>query len=138
QGVTLIPPYYNEIGAELTYEGMKWLTVNAGLYKSDNLALIDPTVDPTKPSLSARVMLWPQLLDQGLNGEAGGSVFLNGDFKMYNGFVGIGLADKATFYLEGMYATNAEQRIVRNFTVIGSMELVTWLALEWRYDYGET
>lgn len=145
KGIVLIPPYYNEMGAELTYEGTRWLTVNAGLYNAYNLAQVDPTIgtitsnfDFSKPSMSARVMLWPQLLDQGLNGEVGASILTNGAFKMYNVFAGVGLADKATVYIEGMYCKNADQRIVRNFTVIGSMELITWMALEWRYDYGQT
>ncbi len=145
QGIALIPPYYNEIGAEVTYEGMKWLTVNAGVFNAYNLSLIDPSIgtvknnfDFTHPSISARVMFWPQLLDQGLNGEFGGSILLNGSFEMINAWAGIGLADKATFYLEGMYNKDAIQRIVRNFSVIGSLELTSWLAAEWRYDWGMT
>lgn len=145
QGIALIPPYYNEIGAELTYEGTRWLTVNAGIFNARNLALIDPSIgsinssfDFSHPSVSARVVLWPQLLDQGLNGEAGASILANGAFKMFNAFAGIGLADKATFYLEGLYAKNANDRIIRNFSIIGSLELMSWLALEWRYDWGQT
>lgn len=145
QGIALIPPYYNEMGAELTYEGIRWLTVNAGIYNSYNLSQVDPTIgtvkndfDFSKPSLAARVMGWPQSLDLGLNGELGASVLTNGSFHMYNVFAGIGLADKSTIYLEAMYATNADHRIERNFSVIGSMELLSWLATEWRYDYGQT
>ncbi len=145
QGTPLIPPYYNEAGAELTYEGTRWLTVNVGMYNARNLALIDPSIgtvtsytDFSHPTMSARVMVWPQLLDQGINGEAGASILTNGAFKMYNAFAGIGLADKATIYLEALYAKNADNRIIRNFTVIGSMELVQWLAVEWRYDWGQT
>jgi hypothetical protein len=83
-------------------------------------------------------MGWPQSLDLGLNGEVGGSVLVNGAYHMYNGFVGIGLADKSTIYLEAMYAKNADERIVRNFSVLGSLEIVPWLAAEWRYGYGQT
>ena len=145
QGIALIPPYYNEIGAELTYEGIRWLTVNAGIFNARNLALIDPSIGTinsnfafSHPSVSARVVLWPQLLNQGLNGEVGASILANGAFKMINVFAGIGLADKATFYLEGLYAKNADGRIIRNFSIIGSYELMTWLAIEWRYDWGQT
>jgi hypothetical protein len=145
QGIALIPPYYNDIGAELTYEGIRWLTINAGIFNAYNLAQVDPTIgtvtshfDFSKPTISARVMGWPQSLDLGLNGEIGGSVLMNGAFHMYNGFVGVGLADKSSIYFEGMYAKNADERIIRNFSVLGSMELVQWLALEWRYDYGQT
>ena len=145
QGIALIPPYYNEVGAELTYEGMKWLTVNAGIFNAKNLAQIDPSVgtitsslDFSHPTLSARVVLWPQLLDQGLNGELGGSILVNGSFRMLNGFAGIGLADKASLFFEGLYNKDAADRIVRNWSVIGSLELTSWLAAEWRYDWGMT
>lgn len=145
QGIALIPPYYNEVGAELTYEGTKWLTVNAGIFNAKNLAQIDPSIgtitsnfDFSHPSLSARVVLWPQLLDQGLNGELGGSILVNGSFRMLNGFAGIGLADKASLYFEGLYNKDAADRIVRNWSVIGSLELTSWLAAEWRYDWGMT
>ncbi len=145
QDLELIPPYYNEIGAELTYEGIRWLTVNAGIFNARNLAQIDPSVgnitssfDFSHPTLSARVMFWPQLLEQGLNGELGGSILVNGSYRMINGWAGLGLADKATFYLEGMYNKDAVNRIVRNFSVLGSLELTSWLAAEWRYGWGMT
>ncbi len=145
QGIALIPPYYNEIGGELTYEGIRWLTVNAGVFNAHNLAQIDPTIgtinssfDFQHPTVSGRVVLWPQLLEEGLNGELGGSVLVNGSFKMLNGFTGIGLADKATFYLEGLYSKDAADRIIRNFSVLGSLELISWLSVEWRYDWGMT
>jgi hypothetical protein len=144
-GITLVPPYYNEVGGELTYEGMKWLTVNAGVFNDKNLALIDPTVaapsssfDFTHPTVSGRIVLWPQLLEQGINGEFGGSILVNGDFRMLNGFGGFGLADKATFYVEGLYSKDAADKIVRNFSVLGTLELMPWLIWEWRYDWGMT
>ncbi|MDP4199565.1 MAG: hypothetical protein Q8922_03335 [Bacteroidota bacterium] len=144
-GIALIPPYYNELGAELTFEGIRWMTVNAGLYNSYNLSLIDPSIGTVKsnldfslPSVSARVMFWPQLLDEGINGEIGGSILSNGSLLMVNGFAGFGLADKSTLYLEALYAENADNRIIRNFSVIGSYELAPWLAAEWRYDWGQT
>jgi len=144
-GIALIPPYYNEMGAELTYEGLRWLTVNAGVFNSYNLSQIDPTIGTIKsnfdfkhPSVSARIVLWPQLIDQGLNGELGGSILANGSFSLLNGFAGIGLADKASFFIEGLYCKNSANRIVRNFSVIGKYQLAAWLATEWRYDWGQT
>ena len=145
QGTELIPPYYNELGVEVTYEGMRWITVNAGVFNSYNLALIDPTIgtvnsmtDFSHPTLAARVMFWPQLLEQGINMEVGGSVISNGSFRLLNGFAGFGLADKSSLFFETLYGTNSDQRIIRNFSVIGSYELAAWLVAEWRYDWGQT
>jgi hypothetical protein len=143
-GINLIPPYYNEIGAEATYEGMKWLTVNAGIFNSHNLAKTDFTLGKdssyfTKPIYSARVMLWPQLLEEGINGELGASILTNGDsMRMINVFFGFGLSDKATFLIEGVHARNRNNRIIRNFSVMGSYHLKSWLSAHWRYEWGQT
>jgi hypothetical protein len=143
--VNLIPPYYNEIGAEATFEGLKWLTLNAGIYNAYNLAQVDPSIgivnkqfDFATPSMSARVQLWPQLLDDGINGQLGASIFTNGELRMINVFAGFGLADKATFLIEGVHARNASDRIVRNFSVMGSYQIRSWLSAHWRYEWGQT
>jgi hypothetical protein len=57
---------------------------------------------------------------------------------MINGFIGFGLADKATFAAEGMYSDNAEERRIRNWTVKGSYKIADWLSAHWRYDWGQT
>lgn len=139
----IIAPNYNELGAELTYEGERWLTVNLGVYSAKNLHAAVDIVDPDKPSINARVILWPQLLDQGMNMELGSSILANGSFKMINAFGGIGLSEKATIYVEGMYARNPDAltgktREIRNMMVQGSYQLWQWLALEWRYEWGQT
>lgn len=143
--VYLFPAYYNDVGAEVTYEGLKYLTINAGVFNAHNLSAVDPSIgtvtsnfDFKKPTVSGRVMFWPQLLEQQINGEAGASIMQNGSFQMINVFAGIGLTDKATLSVEAVHAKNADNRIVRNFTVMGSLRLTDWLATDWRYDWGQT
>lgn len=144
-GINILPPYYNDIGAEITYEGLYWLTVNAGIFNAYNLAKADPSIgvvdanfDFAKPTMLARVMLWPQLLDEGINGELGASILTNGEFQMINAFGGFGIGDKATLFVEGVYAKNAADRIVRNFSVMGSYNFKTWLSGHWRYEWAQT
>lgn len=138
-GVPVIPPNYNDWGAEINYEGQRWLTVNVGAFSARSLSKkVELAIDSTQPLYLARVMLWPQLLDEGLNGMVGGSFFGNQEFSMMNAFVGIGIADKATIYGEGMYTRTSENRIIRNLMVQGSYQLAQWLALEWRYEWGLT
>ena len=133
----LIPPNYNELGAEINYEGLRWLTVNAGAYSAHNLAKKSELfLDSTKPAMLARVVLWPQLLDEGINGMAGGSFYGNQDFRMLNGFAGFGLADKATVYGEGSFFKNAAGRIIRNMMIQSTYQLAQWVNLEWRYEWG--
>ncbi len=144
--VYLLAPNYNELGGELVYEGQHWLTLNVGVFSAHNLHKAIAAVDSTKPSFSARAVFWPQLLDQGINMELGASILTNGPFKMINAFGGFGLADKATIYVEGMFAQNPEEidptssrtREIRNMMVQGSYQLWQWLALEWRYEWGQT
>jgi hypothetical protein len=145
-GTPIIPPNYNEVGAEITYEGLHWLTINAGIFNARNLREANPTIskeeigffDFKTPSISARVMLWPQLLEDGINGQLGASILKNGDFRMINAFAGIGLSDKATVMLEAMTSENGTDRTIRNLSVLGSYKLVDWLSLDWRYEFGQT
>lgn len=137
-GTPVLPPDYNEYGAELTFEGLRWLTFNTGLFGADGLASVERTVDSGSLSYSARIALWPQWFDDGINGMAGGSVLVNGDYTLYNLFAGFGLADKATFYGEGMFSTNVNDTRIRNFTAQATWQLKTWLALAMRYEWGQT
>lgn len=141
----LIPPGYAELGAEVTYEGTSWLSVNAGVFSSRNLSVIEPSLgemtsiaDFSKPSVLGRVMLWPQLLDLGYNGEIGASVFANGDFRMINAFAGFGIADRGSILVEGLLADFPDEHTVRNVSIIGTYQLAEWLSLDWRYEWGQT
>jgi hypothetical protein len=141
----LVPPGYAELGAEVTYEGIHWLTLNAGIFGSKNLADVEPSIgevtsytDFSKPSVLGRVMLWPQDLDLGFNGELGASYFANGDFRMVNIFGGLGVADRSTILVEGLIADFPDAHRVRNVSIMGSYQLFAWLSLDWRYEWAQT
>ncbi|MBS1911645.1 MAG: hypothetical protein JST22_06645 [Bacteroidetes bacterium] len=134
----IIAPNYNEVGAELTYEGQQWLTVNLGAFSARNLSQADPTVDSKQLSYLARVMLWPRLLEEGVNGEVGASIYGNGRFRMLNVFAGAGLNDRASLQGEMMVTSNADNRTIRNYSVMGSYQLYPWLTLNGRYEHGTT
>ncbi|MBC8145371.1 MAG: hypothetical protein H7X80_07280 [bacterium] len=141
---SLIPPGYAELGAEVTYEGLHWLTLNAGVFSSKNLADIETSLgvmtsiaDFSKPSVLGRVQFWPQDLDLGINGEIGASYFANGELRLINVFAGFGVQNKGSFLVEGLFADYPDERRVRNLSVIGSYELFSWLSLDWRYEWGQ-
>lgn len=134
----VVPPEYNELGAELTFEGLRLLTLNTGVFGAKNLAKVEPTIDENSVSYTARVMLWPQLLDDGINGMAGGSILANGDYTLLHIFGGFGLADKATFYGEGMFSDNVNDKRMRNYSAQATWQLKEWLALAMRYEWGQT
>lgn len=135
-GAPIIAPNYNEVGAELTYEGIHWLTVNAGAFSAKNLAAAEPTVDANKPSVLGRVVLWPRLLEEGINGQIGASAYVNDKFRMINAFVGIGLSDAATLQGELMTSTNADDHKVRNLSVMGTYQPSPWISFSGRYEIG--
>lgn len=137
-GQPIIPPNYNELGVELAYEGLRWLTVNVGAFSAHNLALADPSVNPDQLSFAGRVMLWPQLLEEGINGELGASIYVNNRFRMVNAFAGAALVDQVSLQGELMLAVNADDRTVRNVSVLGSYQFFPWLVLNGRYELGTT
>lgn len=109
------PDDYAELGAQLDYEAISWLSLSAGAFSSNNLAqfqvkqLIDPSmanlpiqdshfktvnlVDSNTVSLSGRAMISPEL-GLGLTSYFGGGFLLNGDYYVSNLFMGIGMSDK--------------------------------------------
>lgn len=135
---TIIPPNYAEPGVEIVYEGLSWLSLAGGVFASKHLAEANSSVDGSTPSIAGRAMIWPQLLDQGINGQLGASMMVNGDFQMINLFAGVGLADKASFFVEAMVHEDAERQRVRNVSVMGSLLLAQWLSLNWRYEFALT
>lgn len=137
-GTPIIAPNYNEVGAELTYEGIHWLTVNAGVFSARNLTKAEPTIDADKPSLLGRVVLWPRLLEEGINGQIGASAYVNDKFRMINAFAGIGLSDAATLQGELMTSRNADERVVRNFSVMGTYQPTPWISFSGRYEIGSS
>ncbi|MEO5930862.1 MAG: hypothetical protein ABIR47_13075 [Candidatus Kapaibacterium sp.] len=133
----ILPPNYNEWGAELTYEGTRDFTVNAGVYSAKNLGQnFDVGVDSAKPSFSGRLIYWPQLLDEGLNGMVGGSLLANGEFTMINAFAGIGLSDRAALYGEGMFTHTGTGYKLGTTMIYGTYQLTPWMSLEGRYERG--
>lgn len=148
--LNLVPPGYAELGVEAHYDGVSWLTVNAGIFSSSNLSAIEPALgeqtslaDFSNPAVLARVMLWPQDLDLGFNGELGASLYSAGGFgdsalRMINIFAGLGLSDRGSFLVEALMADYPGERSVRNVSVMGSYQLFTWMSLNWRYEWAQS
>lgn len=135
----VIPPDYSDLGAELTYEGLHWITANAGVFDSRNLMESERTIDSGSLSYAARLALWPQLLSAHINGMLGASLLANGDFTMINVFGGLGFANqKLMLYGEAMFSNNAVDRQLRNFSFQTSWEPRPWLALSARYEMAQT
>jgi hypothetical protein len=154
----LIGPNYAEYGAEINYDGLKWLTLTLGGYLPSTLAqmftinqngqrvpLLEtvardaPFSDLVRsPSALARVMVWPRTEDHSVNSYAGASLFTNSTFSMANFFAGVGLTDRLS--LMGEYALSGvrDGRQTRNFTAELTYQPVVGLMPYLRYEQGQT
>lgn len=136
-GGPVIAPNYSEYGAELWYEGDALISATAGVFTSNRLARANRGTDSAKPAFSARLMLWPQLLDEGINTNVGASILANNDFHLLTTFAGVGLADVAGVEGELAMIQNGGDLRLRNYTINGFWQLWPWLIAEGRLEKGE-
>lgn len=99
----LFAPYYAEAGAEVRYDGLKWLSVSGGVF--DNSSLTESSVfDSAFTSnnsvlMSGKVLFWTRPLDN-TTMSVSGSVLTSGDYVVYSGFFGAGYDDIVSIWLE--------------------------------------
>jgi hypothetical protein len=158
-GSPLIAPYYADWGAELSYDGLKWLSLTAGAFLPKNLSQLltidangdfvpllskitspDPSLAElaASPTLLGRMVLWLRTEDHALNSHLGASVMNNGTFTMINAFGGLGLTDAVS--LMGEYALSGikDARQTRNYSLELTYRPFSWLYPFVRYEYGTT
>ena len=97
----IISPDWGEWGSELTWEYLRWLTVQVGVYGAQGLAQthisngIDnvPTVKGNNPTVTGRIYTSHQFSDNAANMYAGASILTNNDFRMISAFAGAAVTD---------------------------------------------
>ncbi len=106
---TLVAPDWSEYGAEITYEGLKWLTLQTGVFGSEGLSQVRISDGATKsyspingnqPTITARAVVWPRAFGGNLNMWFGGSMLRNGSFMLTSAFAGIGLSDNLSLLID--------------------------------------
>lgn len=106
---TLVAPDWSEYGAEITYEGLKWLTVQTGVFGSEGLSQVRISdgatqsyspISGNQPTITARAVVWPRAFDGNLNMWFGGSILRNGSFMLTSAFAGIGLSDHLSLLID--------------------------------------
>lgn len=134
-GLPLLAPYWNELGAEISYEGLHWLSVEAGAFNATNLALTcSESVKPTDLIASGRLTLWPQVLDWGLNSWLGGSFLKAGDLTIMGGHVGVGKTYWGTIIGEVLISKTVQKRDIMSAMVHLAYPIQDWLVVETRYE----
>lgn len=137
----LLAPFWNEPGAEVGYEGLHLLNVEASIFKPNNLLESvggqggKPYIDKSDLAWSARLTLWPRLEDQQVNGMAGASILGAGDFQMENVYLGVGKSYWGSIIGEFAHSV-AGTRKTYTGAVIVAWPFREWLTLEGRAERG--
>ncbi len=134
-GLPMIAPNWNELGAEVTYEGQHWISAEAGVFMANNLALSDSgAVKKGDLITSARLTLWPQLEDYGLNSWIGGSFLKAGDLTLVGSHIGLGKPYWGALQAEMVMTQTAANRDMLSWMIHASHPLKEWFVLEARYE----
>ena len=141
-----LAPDWGEWGSELTWESEQWLTVNLGIFGSEGLSQVRLSdglrpvgvVNGNDPTITGRVVVWPKLFDDAVNGYAGGSVLINNDFRMISAFLGGGLTDHVYVMFDLTQVT--KEQVMQSTNIMTELGWNIWspLILYGRYEVGTT
>lgn len=139
----LIPPDFAEYGAEISYEGLKWLSLTAGVFKSESMAeniIMDttgnfvPLVDKKKMAIAANASVWQRFFENKINLQLGGSYYVSNDFNITSAFLNAGLTDELAINTEILWTDKKDLRKSRNFLVGLTYQLHDGLLVEARFE----
>jgi hypothetical protein len=134
-----IPPDYAEAGAELIYESLDWLSLNAGVFDSWNLGKqtvwgndLQYVTVPHNPSFVFKAMFFPEwYFDDFASSFIGAALLINGRFAYYNAFAGYSLIEnlsiEARYY--GSYLSgnvDAANNVKVTNSIIGQINYIPY------------
>lgn len=137
-----IPPNYADPGAEVHYGPVPWLTIDAGGFLARNLAesIGNPKlVKENAPAGLARVAFQPRLTDD-ITSWLGASVFMSGDYRLENYFLGLGLLEWGALMVEaghGVRGADVDQSDL-NLMAMLSVTPLEWLTVNGRVEQATT
>ncbi len=135
---TVQPPNYAEFGVQASYQPRYWIKVEAGGYRSDQLAsaiddnLMGTTVvEGSDPAYLGRVTYYPRFdfgPERSFFGWVGASVYGAGDYRNDQGFVGMGWLDRGAVMMEVShldFGSDAQRRTI-NASTTGAVQVSEW------------
>ncbi len=151
----LIPADYAELGLQLNYDRLDWLSASFGIFEAKNMADLTientiPVVDKNTLSSTLNVTVNSEL-PGGLIGFAGATHYFNGKLKSDDGiyfgngfytistfFLGVGMSDR--FAVMAEYATSTKQSIrsVDNYFVELDYLVYEPISVYARYEISNT
>jgi hypothetical protein len=142
----LVAPMWAEYGAEISYESLKWLTVQAGVFGSSGLSELKfsdgkdlyAAFSGNAPTYTARVMVWPRAFDDKINMFVGASGLVNYNLGMVNAWAGVGLTDWLALQAEFMHLDRVGVLQANNITAELMVQVWSPLLPYVRYEHGET
>ncbi len=124
---TYLAPDWSEFGSEITYEGMRWLTLQAGVFGSEGLSqmqLSDGTksfsaISGNAPTITSRVVFWPRFAGDIINTWIGGSYLFNDNFSMTSVFASVGWSDHVALMLD--YTITNKTGVIRSRNLMAEL-----------------
>ncbi|MBI2794308.1 MAG: hypothetical protein HYX66_06645 [Ignavibacteria bacterium] len=142
----IIAPNWAEYGAEVSYEGLTWLTAEMGIFGSGGLSQVPlwdgvafrSAITGNAPTVTARLVAWPKISEGLSAGYVGGSYLFNNDFSMLNAFVGIGLTDYLSLIAETVFTSKTD--VMKSTTFMTELLWQLWspVLAYVRYETGTT
>lgn len=145
--VPVLPPDNSEFGAELRYDGLKWLSLSAGLFTNDSISSIGVLYTTTDRVQFAeqgnlaqvyRVGFLPRFWENRINTHFGGAYYTTEGLDMYSAHVNIGWEDKAAIMTEYVIAERDDAFSTDNYHILLTYKLTEYLYLEGRYEKATT
>ena len=126
----LLAPFWGDLGAEIGYEGLHLLNLEAAVFMPRNLAnsvqsITTDYIGKNDVGVSGRAVLWPRLEEEGINFALGVSAMKAGEFAMEDVFAGVGKTYWGTLMAEGSHSTAG------NRDTTAASFIADWTPREW-------
>lgn len=139
---TYLAPDWSEYGAEVIYEGMRWLTLQAGVYGSEGLSQMQlsngvqtgSAITGNSATVTGRAVYWDRFADDHINTFIGASMLLNNDFSIISTFATLGWSDIASLMLDYTITNKSDVILSRNFMAELMYQVLPAASLYVRYE----
>jgi hypothetical protein len=143
----IIPPDYAEIGAEINYEAIRWLSLTFGAYGAKSMAENSvtnlngeqiPLINSESVSTLARAEIWQRFFEDAVNASIGSSYFWNDDLSILNFYLYLGLTDNLSLLTEYVITDKMDIRKTNSFMVELAYQVVEPIVLSARIEKAGT
>ncbi len=147
RSLPIIPPDYAELGLEINYESLRWLSLSAAIYDANKISKVvveddkgnsNKSIVAEKFSFLARAELWYRFFDNYINASIGTSYFINGDFSILNLYALIGLTDELSLIAEYARSDKKDLRKTNNYLLELVYQFLEPITISGRIEMAET